>query len=130
MNTMTLSKQIRRSPAVAIVGAFALSFGTITWAGDELGVPKANIRYGDLNLATAQGAKVLYERINSASYAVCQSFDRDRNYNPDPSAVQACRKKIIADAVTKIGKPTLFAVYNARHATPLPAPIITAERHK
>jgi UrcA family protein len=130
MNTITRSNPIRRTLAVGIVSACALGFGTITAAADELGVPKANIRYSDLNLATPQGAKVLYERIISASYAVCQSFGRDRNDNADPSALQACRKKIVADAVTKIGRPALYAVYNARSAKPLPAPIVTAENRK
>ena len=130
MNTMTLSNPIRRTLAVAIVSACALSFATITAAADDFGVPKANIRYGDLNLATSLGAKVLYERIISASYAVCQSFNRDRYDNADPLALQACRKKIIADAVTKIGKPALYAVYNAKNAKPLPAPILTAESRK
>jgi UrcA family protein len=53
--------------AVALIGSFALGLGATTAAADEAHVPKANIRYGDLNLATSQGAKVLYERIISAS---------------------------------------------------------------
>lgn len=127
MHTMTRSIPMRRTLAAAIVGVFALGFGTVTAAADEFGVAKANIRYGDLNLATSQGAKVLYERINSASYVVCQSYGRDRNDNPDPRALQACRKKIIADAVTKIGKPALYAVYNAKNAKAPPAPVVTAK---
>lgn len=130
MNTMTRSNPIRGTLAVALLGSFALSLGTITAAADDFGVPTAIIRYGDLNLASAQAAKVLYERIISASYAVCQSFGRDSKDNADPLALEACRKKIITDAVTKIGKPTLYAVYNARNAKPLPAPIVTAENRK
>ena len=130
MNTKTRSNPIRRTLAVALISAFAFGFGTIAAAADEFGVPKANIQYGDLNLATPQGAKVLYERIIGASYAVCQSFDRDRNDNADPLALRACTKKIIADAVTKIGKPALYAVYNGRHATPVPAPIVIAQSHQ
>ena len=127
MNTMTRSNPILRVFAVALIGSFALGFGTISAAADNFGVPQANIRFGDLNLATAQGAKVLYERIMSASYAVCQSFDRDRNDNADPLALHACVKQIIADAVKKIGKPALYAIYNDRNANRVPAPIVIAE---
>ena len=130
MNTMNLSNPIRRTMAAAIVSACALGFGTITATANDLGAPKANIRYGDLNLASTQGAKALYQRIISASYVVCQAFDVDSRNNADPSAEQACRRKVIADAVTKIGKPMLYAVYNDRNAKRLPAPIVTAESRK
>ncbi len=113
-----------------IVAACALGFAAMASANDELGTAKASIRYGDLNLATSKGAQVLYERIIIASYAVCRSSGRDTNDNADPFAVEDCRKKIIAEVVSKIGKPTLYAVYNANHAKPLPAPIITAESRK
>ena len=130
MNTMTRSNPIRCTLAVTVIGAFALGVGTITAAADDLAVPQATIRFGDLNLASPQGAKVLYERIVSASYIVCQPFDRDRNDQPAPFAAQACQRKLIADAVTKIGKPALYAAYNNRNATRLLAPIAIAESRK
>jgi len=130
MKTIILSKTSRRTLVAGIVGACALGFAAMAAADDGLGTPKAVIRYGDLNLMTMKGAQVLYERITIASYAVCLSSGRDANDNADPFAVEDCRKKIIADAVSKIGKPTLYAVYNATHAKPLPAPIITAESRK
>jgi UrcA family protein len=130
MNTMTRSHLIRRTLAVGLIGSFVLGLGTFTGAADAAHVPKANIRYGDLNLATSQGAKVLYGRIIGASYAVCQSFGRDNNDNADALALQGCRKKIIANAVTKIGKPTLYTVYNARNTKPLQAPIVTADSRR
>ena len=130
MNTTTLSQPIRRTLAVALIGEFVFGFGTNTAAADESGVPKANIRFGDLNLATPQGAKLLYERIVSAAYDVCQSFDRDRNDNADPLALHACVRKIIADAVVKVGKSTLYAVNDNGNAKPLPAPIVIAESRK
>ena len=127
MKAIILPKTSRRALAAAIVGACALGFAAMAAANDALGAPKASIRYGDLNLATSQGAKVLYERIIIASYAVCQSSGRDGNDNADPFALEACRKQIIADAVSKIGKPTLYALYNAKNAKPLPTPIVTAD---
>ena len=99
MKTIILPKTSRCTLAAGIVGACALGFAAMAVANDELGTPKASIRYGDLNLATAQGAKVLYERIIMASYSVCRSSSRDENDNADPFALEACRKKIIADAV-------------------------------
>jgi UrcA family protein len=130
MKTIILPKTSRCTLAAGIVGACALGFAAMAAANDALGAPRASIRYGDLNLTTSQGAKVLYERIIIASYAVCQSSGRDGNDNADPFALEACRKKIIADAVTKIGKPTLYALYNAKNVKPLPTPIVTADSRK
>jgi UrcA family protein len=127
MNTIIRCNSIRRTLTVALVGSFALGHMTNGAAADQFSVPTANIRYGDLNLATAQGAKTLFERIISASYAVCQSFDHDGFDNADPLALQSCRTKVIADAVTRIGTPALYAVYNARMTKPLPALIVTAQ---
>jgi UrcA family protein len=126
MKTIISPRTSPRTLAAGIVGACALGFVVTAAAG----AAKASIRYGDLNLATSQGAKVLYERIIIASYVVCRSSGRDGNDNADPLALEDCRKKIIADAVSKIGKPTLYAVYNANNAKPLPAPIVTAESRK
>ena len=130
MKTIILPKTSRRTLASGILGACALAFAAMAAANDGLGTPKVSIRYGDLNLATSQGAKVLYERIIAASYAVCRSFGRDANDNADPFALEACRKKIIAGAVSKIGKPKLYALYNAKNAEPLPTPIVTADSRK
>jgi UrcA family protein len=121
MNTIIRCNSIRRTLTVALVGSFALGHMTNGAAADQFS------RYGDLNLATAQGAKTLFERIISASYAVCQSFDHDGFDNADPLALQSCRTKVIADAVTRIGTPALYAVYNARMTKPLPALIVTAQ---
>ena len=107
MKTINLCRTSRRALATGIVSACALGFANIA-AADEFGAPNASIRYGDLNLATLQGAKVLYERIISASYAVCQSYSRDRYDNADPWALQHCRTKIIADAVRGGGFPPLY----------------------
>jgi UrcA family protein len=130
MKMLTLSKPSRRTLVAGIIGACALGIAAMAAANDELGARKASIRYGDLNLATSTGAEALYTRILFASYVVCQASDRDANDNADPFALDACRKKIIAEAVTKIGKPTLYAVYNAKNATPLPTPIVTADSRK
>jgi UrcA family protein len=130
MKTIILPKTSRCTLAAGIVGACALGFAAMAAANDALGAPKVSIRYGDLNLATSQGAKVLYERIIIASYAVCQSSGRDANDNANPFALEACRKKIIAEAVSKIGKPTLYALYNAKKVKPLPTPIVTADSRK
>jgi len=130
MTTIILPKTSRRTLAAGIVGVCAFGFAAMATADDMLGPPKASIRYGDLNLATAQGAKVLYERIIVASYVVCRPSSRDANDNATPFALEACPQKIIADAVSKIGKPTLYTLYNARNAKPLPTPIVTADSRK
>ena len=130
MKTLPRPNPIRHTLAVALIGSLAIGFGTITAAANDVGMPKADIRYGDLNLGTAQGATVLYKRIVSASYAVCQSFDRDRNDNADPWTAQSCRKRIIADAVAKIAEPKLYSLFNAKNALALPTPVVTVQNHE
>jgi UrcA family protein len=130
MKTINQSKKSRRILVAGIVSACAMSLATMAVAADDPSAPKVNIRYGDLNLATSQGAKTLYERLISASYAVCETYGRDANDNADPLGLQKCRNKVIADAVTKVGKPMLFAVYNERNRKPMQALIVTADSRK
>jgi UrcA family protein len=128
MNAMMSASSFGRVVGLSLIGFFAGGAASSAVAAEFTGVPSAHVRYGDLNLETATGLNTLYKRIVVAAYEVCQPFGHDGNDNADPLAVQQCREKIIAAAVTKIDKPALYAVYHARTSKHPAADIRTAER--
>ena len=120
MNTITRATRIRGLIATAIFSALALSFAAVCAADDSTNPPSATVKYGDLNLSNPQGAAALYSRIVGAAHEVCRSFEIDSRNPMFVQALNACVHKAIADAVTKVGQPELFAIYNAKNRQPLP----------
>ena len=113
MNPITTSSHLRRLIAVAIFGALASSMSAVCSATDSTDVPQSTVKYQDLDVSSAQGAAVLYTRIRLAADTVCRPLD----YGDLASKVRmhSCIRKAIADAVTKVNEPALFAVYNAKN---------------
>jgi UrcA family protein len=120
---MKTSTRFRGLMATAIVSALASSFTAVCAAADSSGVLSETVKYGDLNISTSQGATALYGRIRSAAETVCRSFEgRDLVAK---AGKYACVNKAISDAVSKIGQPELFTVYNAKNRTPLSANLLS-----
>jgi UrcA family protein len=70
------------------------------------------VAYGDLNLASEQGAKALYGRLQFAAQEVCTSFE-----NPDLSQQklqQNCVDNALESAVSKINNPLVSALQDQR----------------
>lgn len=122
MKTRRLNNKIYLKLAL---GWLLLSAGADIAHGDDASIAKATIRYEDLNLATKKGNALLHARITGISYKLCRNYDRDSRDNADPSTAQACRKKVIAEAEQKIGRPTLYPQYHSRNAPPLAASLVT-----
>lgn len=79
---------------------------------------KVTVKFGDLNLASPEGAAALYARIRVAAREVClQSSDLW-------GSSAECMHKAIADAVTKVNRPTLFVVYNQHYKPSLPVSLL------
>jgi UrcA family protein len=119
MNTMNIATRLIAS---AIATALISSLGSIATAADT-DLPHKTVKYADLNVASAQGAVSLYNRIRIASEEVCSPLD-----NGDPFSkmhVKACMHKTIADAVGQVNQPALAAEYNARNggSTPMIAAV-------
>ena len=112
MNTQITSTNLSRRLSAAIFGALALSCGTMSIAADDSNAPQAVVKFGDLNLSNPQGAAVLYQRIWSAAVTVCRP--QDDGSLASKGRMQTCVHKAIADAVTKVDRAELFAVYNAK----------------
>ncbi len=124
MKTTTIFSNLPRLIPPAILGALFLGCGALSIAADNSGVPQVVVKFGDLNVSDPQGAARLYSRITVAAYEVCRSFDVDARNLGSQERLLACVHKAIADAVTKVGRPELFAVYSAKH--PQARPIIVA----
>jgi len=50
---------------------------------------------------------------------VCKPFDIDSRNLGSRTRMDACVHKAIAGAVTKVGRPELFAIYNAKNQKPV-----------
>ena len=120
MKTLIASAKLPRLVTTTIFGALALGCGALSIAADSSHVPQAVVKFGDLNLSNRQGAATLYNRIVAAAHEVCKSFDMDIRDLASYPKLDACVHKAITDAVTKVGRPELFAVYNASHRQALP----------
>jgi UrcA family protein len=122
MNTLLTSTNLSRLISTAILGAVALSWGTLSFAGNDSEVPQTVVKFGDLNLSNPQGATALYHRIWRAAGIVCRPLIEGSLSSRNQA--QTCVHKAIADAVTKINRAELFAVYNAQSQ---PRPIVVAQ---
>jgi UrcA family protein len=124
MNTLNTSTNLSRLISTAIFGAFTLSWGAMSIAGDESDAPQAVVKFADLNLSNPQGAATLYHRIWSAAGTVCRP--QDDGSLASTSRVQICVHKAIEDAVTKVNRAELFAVYNSKSSQLRPIVIAQA----
>jgi UrcA family protein len=114
MNTLTASTGLRGLIATVIVGALAVSFSAV--AADARSKPiNVNVKFADLNVSSQAGARVLYERIRAAAENGCSYYW----FKSDADQVR-CVHDSIANAVSKVDRFALYAVYNAKNKTPLP----------
>jgi UrcA family protein len=109
MTTMTRTFP-GRAAAFALAATFtAFAAGTASATTPAADVPSATVRFGDLNLATEQGARTLYRRIAMVAKQVCPdggSRDLSRLAH-----AQACQKQAIERAVREVNSPHLAAAY-------------------
>jgi UrcA family protein len=125
MNTITTTS-FRTLVAGAILSALALSFATVSRA-DDTTVPQVTVKFGDLDVSTSQGAAALYRRIHGAAVSVCS-----RMYVDEQSSkwhASACLQKVIGDAVTKVNRPALSAVFASKFGESAPMVLAAAGTH-
>lgn len=126
MTTVPSADGFHRLLVICVCAAIAAGFAPGAGAADDGTVRKVTVRYGDLDLSSPQGAVALYRRIGIAAEEVCRPFEgRDLART---SIFRACKQRAVADAVSRVNRPELFAVYNANNRTPLPAAHMTARR--
>lgn len=117
MSTLSMSRRLRAGTlvfAACLLGAATGAAAAATAAGDSAQVRTTRVAYGDLNLATAEGSRALYARIESAARQVCGPYDA-RNL-AEVAAARACQARAVAQAVSDVHSPMLAATYAARRS--------------
>jgi len=79
---------------------------TSAQASDQT-VASKTVKFADLNIQTAEGAKVLYNRIRAAASQVCDANNRDPVMW---EATPGCVNTAIDNAVKKVNAPYLTAL--------------------
>jgi UrcA family protein len=95
--------------AILAVSFGLLGSGSALAGGNDVSVNKVSVAYGDLNLSSDAGAKILFARVGSAASLACGGHPDSRDL-AGAERFQACRKEAIAGAVTRIGAPKLSAL--------------------
>jgi UrcA family protein len=72
--------------------------------------PSVTVRFADLNLSSAEGARTLYGRIRSAAKTVCGPRQSIAEFGR-MGAWKRCYRTAIDEAVTQVDRPTLTALH-------------------
>jgi UrcA family protein len=87
------------------LGTAAFTTLTTPAGADGLSPPTKTVKFDDLNITTAAGAKVLYRRIQTAAVEVCPA---QMSYSLRMEQAQrACVDHAIDNAVRKVNSPAL-----------------------
>jgi UrcA family protein len=121
MNTSSPSTGLRVLIATGIFAALASSFCHISAADPSSA--SVTVKYADLNIASASGARVLYERIRTAAQSACNYFW----FKTDADEAR-CLQNTIAKAVTQVNQPAVSAVYDAKYKIPAPSTLVSQSR--
>jgi UrcA family protein len=81
---------------------------------DDLGVRgRSVVYYGDLNIDTEQGAKIMLQRIERAATKACGGHATISSYTPtlDPT-FEECRREAIQRTVKQLGAPMVTRIYS------------------
>jgi|SRR5579871_1983473 len=70
------------------------------------------VAFGDLNLDSDQGAKVLYARLRHAAQYVCAPWEDSRDLQRR-ATWRRCVENSLSDAVQRINKPQLTSLHNS-----------------
>jgi|SRR6185503_19519512 UrcA family protein len=98
----TTSRSVLAFSTLALLGWSATTLAAPSRVGE---VATKVVRFKDLDLATAEGAQTLYERIEMAARIVC----RDAGH----THVRDCRTRAVDDAVRAVGHPLLSSVHRS-----------------
>ncbi len=125
IRSQSITSTCRRTlVAGAILSALALSFATASRADDGTAPPQVIVKFADLDVSTSAGAATLYRRIHSAAVDVCtRMYVEEQAYKWHKNA---CLQKVIGDAVIKVNRPALSAVFTSKYGVSLPIVLAAA----
>lgn len=122
---MTAANRLNSLIVASLFGVLSSGLAALPAAADSFEPLKVTVKFGDLNISNRQGAAVLYGRIRAAAQNVCSPFDgRDLSAKVH---LDACVKKAIADAVTAVDEPALFAVYSTKTGKTVPTRVASLQ---
>jgi UrcA family protein len=101
---------IRTKLYAAICVLFGSAAVGAPWTSAQASIPNPasrTVKFADLDIHTAEGAKVLYHRIQVAAHEVCEPVARDAILR---QAVPSCIATAIDNAVKKVDAPYLTAL--------------------
>jgi UrcA family protein len=105
-----------KSTAFILAGCLALACAAAS-GNAHADDPEAPLRrivfFGDLNLDSGQGAKVLYSRLRGAAREVCLPLESPSLLTND---WRHCYDDALASAVAQVNTARLTALHNRRHA--------------
>jgi len=93
----------------------------VSSADEATTAPQVTVKFADLDVSTSQGAMSLYRRIHVAADDVCSRMYTSTEYR---WRKDACLQKVIANAVSKVNKPALSAVFASKYR--ISAPVVLA----
>ena len=98
--------KISTRSALVLSTALLLGWSTSALAAvDRDAVVTKTVKFKDLDIAKADGAQALYDRISAAARAVCRA---------EPySSVRDCRAKAVDDAVHGVGNALLSSIHRS-----------------
>ena len=103
---MSTKKLVILASALAMLGSSLAMADT-----DETGRLVQQVKYSDLNLSNADGAKALYRRLSVAAAQVCAPL---RDVPVRASKHTACIDQAMARAVADVNAPALTEYFTAR----------------
>jgi UrcA family protein len=72
-------------------------------------IPSATVRYSDLNLTSADGVRVLYQRLQAASRQVCRAYEGQEM--AQLTRWQTCYTHALDGAVAQLNLPALTSAH-------------------
>jgi UrcA family protein len=99
--------------SILAAGFLVLSSAALGDTVQAVGTPQSDstiIAFGDLNLDSQQGTKVLYARLRNGAEDVCASFEgRDLFFK---RLWQTCFDQAVAAAVVQVNRPSLTTLHS------------------
>lgn len=96
--------------AATFLALSGLAIGNKALAAETLQYDTAIVAFGDLNLDSQQGLKVLYARLRNGAEDVCSAFEgRDLFFK---KVWQTCFDKAVASAVAQVNRTGLTSLHN------------------
>jgi UrcA family protein len=118
MNIVTKARSASIVSAIAatVIALAGVANGGAAQAAEPSQPLTKTVTYGDLNLNSEQGAKVLYARLRHAASDVCYplgniELTRRRQW-------QSCIDNAVASAVQKVNSPLVTALHNVNASRP------------